>query len=228
MMMTRNKHLVAAGGAVAVAVLLMAMMACADYPPAPNSGGAKCSINAECGIPAANCQSLRDKCASLTGSCKNSTCVCAANMYGCPNCHAKAVLDRDPDDPTQFRYSTKLPMYDGSGRYIDVCSVPHGGSKCKADEDCGGMGGLCLDQHCVCPDGYLCGDCRLMLNDFLYGLNCTFPSGGGSCKTDADCHDGTCLHAAGQRAFCQCNPLFACKHCTASVLDLVHGRATCH
>ena len=105
-----------------------------DWPPAPDSGGAKCTINAECGIPAANCESLRDKCASLTGSCTNSTCVflvllsamppvcvdrplfslclnqqhpvgfsmhnvrctCAANMYGCPNCHAKAVLDRDP------------------------------------------------------------------------------------------------------------------------------------
>ena len=29
------------------------------YPPAPGSGGKECTINAECGLPAANCNSLR-------------------------------------------------------------------------------------------------------------------------------------------------------------------------
>jgi hypothetical protein len=39
--------------------LLLAALAAADYPPAPGSGGAACKINAQCGIPAANCPSLR-------------------------------------------------------------------------------------------------------------------------------------------------------------------------
>lgn len=30
-----------------------------DYPPAPGSGGKECTFNAECGLPAANCNSLR-------------------------------------------------------------------------------------------------------------------------------------------------------------------------
>eukprot|EP00043_Microstomoeca_roanoka_P016699 m.171907 g.171907 ORF g.171907 m.171907 type:complete len:226 (-) comp16509_c5_seq1:213-890(-) len=206
----------------------LALLIASDYPPAPHSGGKACSLNAQCGIPAANCDSLRDQCASLTGSCVNKACKCAANMYGCPNCHAKSILTRNTTDPSQFEYSTKMAMLDGSGRYVDICSVPQGGGKCSSDKDCGGLGGLCIGSQCVCPDGYMCSDCSLALNDLLYGSNCSFPSGGGSCTSSADCGQGQCLQVVpGESSYCQCFPLFACKHCSANVMDLAQGRAKC-
>eukprot|EP00056_Hartaetosiga_gracilis_P010727 m.159782 g.159782 ORF g.159782 m.159782 type:complete len:239 (+) comp13377_c2_seq2:868-1584(+) len=201
----------------------------ADYPPAPGSGNATCSINAQCGIPAANCPLLRDSCISLTGSCKKKRCVCAMNMYGCSNCHAKAVLVRDKQDPSKFEYTTKLPMMDGSGREVNICKFPQGGSTCKVDSDCGNVGGLCLGHSCVCPDAYMCGDCTVQLNDVLYGWNCTLgPSGGGLCTSSKECNSGTCLMTIpGQPGFCQCNPLYACAYCNARVQDVVSGKKKC-
>lgn len=68
---------------------------------------------------------------------------------------------------SSFEYSTEFPMLDGSGRYINLCSVPHGGRKCSSDAQCGGMGGLCISGHCVCPDGYLCGNCAVLVCNFF-------------------------------------------------------------
>jgi hypothetical protein len=40
-------------------VWMLVGVALADYPAAPGSGGTACTYNAHCGIPAANCYSLR-------------------------------------------------------------------------------------------------------------------------------------------------------------------------
>eukprot|EP01147_Barroeca_monosierra_P000543 gene543-3861_t len=235
-------------GLVVVLFCTVPALALSDWPPAPNSGGASCNINAEppftntfsgysvayqlqiarhCDLNAVLLQA-HARTQRLTDMALFDSCVCAANMYGCRNCHAKAVLVRDPKATSSFEYSTEFPMLDGSGRYINLCSVPHGGRKCSSDAQCGGMGGLCISGHCVCPDGYLCGNCAVLVNDFLYGLNCTFSSGGGKCSSNEDCHNGSCLRSVpGEPATCQCNPLFACPHCTAGVMDLVNGRVSC-
>jgi len=211
-----------------LALSVFAMTAPTDYPPAPGSGGAECTVDAECGIPAANCRELRDGCSSMSGRCDGGHCVCRTNYYGCSNCHAKATLDRSPTDPTKFEYTTFHAMLDGSGKRVDECSVPHGGKLCQTDEDCGGRGGLCISQHCVCPDSWMCDDCTITLTDLLYGLKCgVAKNGGGACQTDADCHNGRCDNTGGGPAFCACNALYACDHCEHRVPDIVAGRAHC-
>ncbi len=52
-------------------LLLLCAATLADYPPAAGSGNASCNYNADCGVPAANCDTLRQDCVSLTGHCQN-------------------------------------------------------------------------------------------------------------------------------------------------------------
>lgn len=196
-----------------------------DWPPAPGSGGAACKINADCGIPAANCDSLREKCISETGHCDHGKCVCATNYYGCSNCAAKATL---VGSPPNFQYSTEHEMLDGSHRKVDECSVDRGGKLCQTDFDCSARGGLCLAGGCVCPDSWLCDDCSITLTDMLYGLKCgVAKNGGGACAHDADCGNGRCEKTGGRPAYCACTALWGCEHCSAKVPDLVAGTATC-
>lgn len=198
-----------------------------DYPPAPGSGGAECTINAQCGIPAANCASLREQCASLTGECDHGKCVCKTNQFGCSNCAAHSTTVRDPSDPNNYVYTTDVHLLDGSHRVIDQCRYAHGGKVCQSDLDCGGIGGLCLANTCVCDDYWLCDDCSITQNDMLFGLQCgVAKNGGGGCSSNADCGQGTCLKTGG-RNFCQCKAQWACEHCSATIQDLVAGRTTC-
>lgn len=202
----------------------------AQYPPAPGSGGAKCSIDAECGIPAANCQQLREKCASLSGQCKNGQCVCAEEYYGCSNCAAKATLVRNATDPNKFEYTTTHEMLDGTGRTINECSweFPRGGKLCQVDLDCSGRGGLCLAGHCVCPDSWLCDDCSITLTDILYGLKCGMAkTGGGACENDSDCGSGQCVKTGAPHPFCACTALHTCEHCSATVQEVVTRQKRC-
>eukprot|EP00039_Didymoeca_costata_P018768 m.334883 g.334883 ORF g.334883 m.334883 type:complete len:231 (-) comp17459_c0_seq1:43-735(-) len=198
-----------------------------DYPPAPGSGGAKCKLNADCGIPAANCRQVRDQCASLSGNCDNGVCKCATNYYGCSNCAAKSILVRSEKDPNQFVYSTQHPMLDGSGKSLNECDFPHGGKLCQTDFDCG-VAGYCLGSHCVCPDAWLCDSCTMTLTDALYGLKCGMAqTGGGSCDSDEDCHNGSCLKTGGPAPYCQCNPLYTCDRCDRRLQDIVSGQERC-
>eukprot|EP00049_Salpingoeca_infusionum_P009711 m.164974 g.164974 ORF g.164974 m.164974 type:complete len:247 (+) comp14415_c0_seq2:2610-3350(+) len=203
-----------------------------DWPPAPHSGGKACNIDAQCGIPAANCPSLRRKCASLTGSCISGRCMCAANMYGCPNCHAKATLVRNTTDVSQFYYTTEQPLLNGSASSVNICTAPQGGGACSADTDCGTLGGLCLDKTCVCPDGWMCSYCTLQLNDLLYGVGCDVQSGGGKCQSDKDCHHGSCIPSVpglpSSPKYCHCDPLYACAFCDKDVINLSKRNASCN
>mmetsp|Transcript_14897 Transcript_14897/g.38167 ORF Transcript_14897/g.38167 Transcript_14897/m.38167 type:complete len:224 (+) Transcript_14897:240-911(+) len=210
-------------------LLFLAVGVAADWPPAPRSGGAPCSVNAECGVPAANCNMLREECVSMTGSCQDGRCICKANDFGCPNCHAKAILDRSPEDPTTFQYRTEHPMLDGTrGRLLDECAAPSGGKSCSTDLECGGQGGLCIASKCVCPDAWQCEDCSLTLTDRLYGLECgVAANGGGECRSSADCYHGSCEPSGNGRSFCACQALHACPHCEHPVADLVSGAAMC-
>eukprot|EP00038_Savillea_parva_P008947 m.180236 g.180236 ORF g.180236 m.180236 type:complete len:225 (-) comp14952_c0_seq1:89-763(-) len=199
-----------------------------DWPAAPNSGGAPCTVDAECGIPAANCVQLREDCASLTGTCESGVCVCKANYFGCPNCHAKSILERSTENVMEFRYHSEHAMLDGTRRTLDECAVPSGGKACGGDHDCGGRGGMCIAGRCACPDAWQCEDCSLTLTDMLYGLECgVAKNGGGSCNSDADCHHGTCEKTGDGRPFCACTALYACDHCQHPVSDLVQGIASC-
>eukprot|EP00035_Acanthoeca_spectabilis_P023509 m.449707 g.449707 ORF g.449707 m.449707 type:complete len:223 (-) comp19859_c0_seq1:132-800(-) len=213
---------------ITVLLLVLSGMAAADWPPAPNSGGARCTVDAECGIPAANCNQLREDCASLTGTCEGGKCLCKANYFGCPNCHAKAILQRSTENLSEFRYHTEHPMLDGSRRILDECAIPSGGKTCTDDEDCGGRGGMCIAGLCACPDAWQCTDCSLTLTDMLYGLECgVAKNGGGVCASDNDCHHGTCEKTGDGKPFCACKALFACDHCQHAVADLVNGTAVC-
>ena len=197
----------------------------AQYPPAAGSGGARCTANYECGIPAANCATTRNDCQSLSGTCSTSSGVCACDgpQFGCGNCAGRSVLVRNASDPTSFYYTTVKPMLDGSGKSIDVCSVPRGGGTCTADNQCRGAGGgLCLGGHCVCTEDYLCGDCSMGVTDLLYGLKCGTPVGGGACSGDSECNRGKCVGGV-----CVCNPLMGCATCTADVRALANGTAKC-
>jgi len=199
-----------------------------DYPPAPDSGGKECTINAECGIPAANCNQLRKDCASLSGDCINGHCVCKLNQYGCSNCAARSTLVRDPSDPSKFEYSTMHEMLDGSHRTIDECHIKIGGGHCRSDHDCNGRGGLCIASQCVCPLDWVCDDCSITLTDSLYGLRCgVAPDGGGECSSDKDCHQGICEKTGGPRPFCACRALWGCSHCNKWIPDLAINRAQC-
>ena len=122
-----------------------------QYPPPPIWGGGNCTYNADCGIPAANCRETREQCTSLSGSCQNGVCVCVGPQFGCANCAARTTLVRDPSDPTKFIYTTMVPMLDGSGKYVDICSEPLGGGRITADSNCGV--GRCIGGHCVCQLG---------------------------------------------------------------------------
>eukprot|EP00051_Salpingoeca_urceolata_P002139 m.47531 g.47531 ORF g.47531 m.47531 type:complete len:232 (-) comp11926_c0_seq1:191-886(-) len=227
---------------VAVVLAALSLIACvghgvghaaiiSDWPPAPNSGGGSCAVNAQCGIPAANCRSTpdRDNCASLSGTCaaKNHTCTCKTAYYACSNCAGKAQLVRNTSDPSKFFYTSKYEALDGSGKMVDVCSVPRGGAACSSDAQCGARG-LCVHGSCVCYDGWLCGNCTMTVTDLLYGLQCSVAAdGGGACKTDADCFKGQCLSSPGVPAFCECDPLWGCSHCTQEVPALAKGQAKC-
>jgi len=199
-----------------------------DFPPAPGSGGANCTWNADCGIPAADCDSLREACVSLTGHCNNTTpgkpgkCECAANIFGCSNCAGQSILVRNETDPSQYYYSMDREMLDGSRRTINLCAFGRGGDNCTRDAECGGLHGLCIGGNCVCYQGYVCGNCTISETDMLYGLTCRFPDGGGVCKTDKECNSGQCLSG-----YCQCTPLVACPYCNRNISDLAKGKAVC-
>eukprot|EP00053_Salpingoeca_punica_P018936 m.188387 g.188387 ORF g.188387 m.188387 type:complete len:235 (+) comp17535_c3_seq9:2559-3263(+) len=210
-------------------VAVVAIVVRADYPPVPGSGGQPCKVDAHCGIPAANCPSLREECSSLTGNCVGGFCACNENMWCCGNCAGQAHVVRNSTDPTQFEYTSLMDMLDGSGRQVDLCSVPLGGSPCSDDVHCGNKGGMCIAGMCVCPQGNMCGDCSITLTDLLYGLRCGIPDGGGSCTTNDDCGNGTCLISPGgfPPPFCQCNALYACPHCSRWVPDLASNKTVC-
>lgn len=155
---------------------------------------------------------------------------CIEHFFKCTrNCAGQSVLERNTTDPSQFYWSSVQPMLDGSGRYVDICSVPRGGGTCSTDAQCGLQGGLCLAGQCVCPMGWICPFCSMTETDLRYGLTCNFPDGGASCTDSAQCGNGRCVITAGGSPppFCQCDPLFACANCSASVKDLVTNKTTC-
>lgn len=155
-------------------------------------------------------------------------CLCDANMYACSNCAGQAVLVRNDTDPTQFYYTSVKPMLDGSGRSIDVCKYPRGGARCNVDTDCGGTGGLCIANRCVCPMGRICGTCTLSETDLLYGASCGNGArdGGAPCASPADCGHGQCLsHPAGD--FCLCDPLWVCGRCDTPLSELAKNATAC-
>ena len=134
-------------------------------------------------------------------------------------------MTRNTSDPSgqSFYWSSVVPMLDGSGRSVDICSVPRGGGTCTNDTQCGGLGGgFCLAGQCVCPTSYLCSTCRNSETDLKYGLACNTPDGGGACTNTAQCNYGRCINGA-----CQCNPLYACPDCSKSVFDLAANKTTC-
>lgn len=58
---------------------------------ASNKGGAPCSVNVQCGWPAANVDSLREGAASITGQCLDGcvsaasfSCFCVCCVLHCP------------------------------------------------------------------------------------------------------------------------------------------------
>jgi hypothetical protein len=145
------------------------------------------------------------------------------------NCHGQATLQRNTTDPSEFDWSAIVPMLDGSGRSVSICSVPHGGGACTSDSQCGRQGGLCLAGSCVCTQGWMCPYCTMTQTDLQYGLRCGIPDGGASCAADKDCNHGRCIITAGGSPppFCQCNPLYACANCSQNVLDLARNKTTC-
>lgn len=104
-------------------------------------------------------------------------------------------------------------------------SVARGGAACTNDEGCG-PNGLCIGKRCICQLDWLCSKCTMTQTDLLYGLTCETPNGGGRCNQDTDCGHGRCLKTD-SRSYCECHPLYACAHCSASVPDLVSKRASC-
>eukprot|EP00040_Diaphanoeca_grandis_P026348 m.147418 g.147418 ORF g.147418 m.147418 type:complete len:235 (+) comp30535_c0_seq1:167-871(+) len=211
-----------------VSFLALWVSVIADYPPAPGSGGKQCTINAECGIPAANCNQLRKDCSSLSGDCVDKRCVCKLNQFGCSNCAARSTVVPSPSVPNQYEYSTMHEMLDGSHRTINECGIAHGGGLCQTDYDCNGRGGLCISGQCVCPLDWLCDDCSITLTDVLYGLRCgVAKDGGGACRSDVDCHSGVCEKTGGPAPFCACSALWGCAHCERWIPDLAIGRAHC-
>ena len=117
-------------------------------------------------------------------------------------------------------------MLDGSGRSIDICSVPRGGGACTVDIECGRQGGLCLGGKCVCPMDWICANCSMTQTDLLYGLTCGPPDGGATCKTDRDCNHGRCV-AGGGSPYCQCNPLWVCADCSLPIEAIVKNGTKC-
>ncbi len=165
----------------------------------------------------------------MTGACAKGKCVCDANMYACGNCAAQATVVANPADPTQYEYTTLVPVLNGSGGSVDICEFPRGGGACSTDAECGGSGGLCLGSRCVCPMGRLCADCTLTQTDLQYGLACAkgVSDGGAKCKSTADCGKGTCLATGTNQNFCQCNALWVCPRCNVPLAELVKNASAC-
>jgi len=201
------------------------------FPPAPGSGGAQCSLNVTCGIPAANCPYFREKCISSSGFCDaDGTCKCDNVQFACSTCAGKAHLDRDPMNPSTFIWSTKMPLLNGSKGEIDVCDAPYGGALCKADHECSPQaGGLCLGGHCVCPYGWVCADCSLHLDDRQFGLSCgRHVNGGKKCTVSRDNQTADCsYHGSCYTGYCHCNPSYACADCSQNELALSNETAHC-
>ena len=200
-------------------------------PPAPGSGGASCSLNVTCGIPAANCDTFREKCISSSGYCDaGGHCECDNVQFACGNCAGKAHLDRNESNPDQFIWSTKMPLLNGSRGEIDVCDAPYGGATCKADGDCSPQaGGLCIAGHCVCPFGWVCADCSLHLDDRQFGLQCgKHRNGGKKCAISRLNQTAYCsMHGTCYTGYCHCNPDFACDDCSQNELALSNETAVC-
>ena len=74
-------------------------------PPAPGSGGKACTLNVECGIPAANCLSQREQCVSMSGKCVSGHCACDNVNFACSNCAGQAFISQNAAH-TRFFYST--------------------------------------------------------------------------------------------------------------------------
>lgn len=182
---------------VAVAVFLSLSVLGAMVAEADAAGGKPCTLNVECGIPAANLQQLRADAASITGSCVNGACVCSG-AYGCSGCYVNGATLQTP---LSAPFSPK----------IDVCANPFGGGRCEADSQC--FNGLCIHGKCVCYSGWTCEYCTLAVTaDVLNHATCgAYSTGGRSCTTDATCDHGQCILNK-----CQCSSGFVCDDCSVS------------
>jgi hypothetical protein len=139
-----------------------------------------------------------------------------------------SLSQNSTENVLEFQYHTEHAMLDGTHRRLDECATPAGGKECGTDSDCGGRGGMCIAGKCACPDAWQCTDCSLTLTDMLYGLECgVAKNGGGSCRSNADCHHGTCENTGDGKPYCACTVLFGCEHCEHPVADLVSGAETC-
>lgn len=86
-----------------------ALVVGADVSLSLVNGGGSCSLQADCGLPAANLASLREKTVSMTGKCVRGECECLGN-YACSTCAIQEHLVRNATDPAKYYGNMAVPQ----------------------------------------------------------------------------------------------------------------------